>query len=140
MNWRHIAYPIAGAILVAGAWRAYGGAGVAIVLTGIVTWMLMHFNRMMHVLKKAADHPKGRVGSAVMLNAKLRPGVNLLHVMALTRSLGELLSEPDAPLEVFRWTDDSDSHVTCEFKDGKLVKWALYRPPEPEPAAETPAP
>ena len=34
----------------------------------------------------------GYVGSAVMLNARLKPGVNLMHVMAMTQSLGERLS------------------------------------------------
>ena len=131
MNWRQIAYPIAGVLLVAGAWRAYGWGGVAIVATGLVTWALLHFNRMVHVLKKSANRPKGRVGSAVMLNTKLKPGVNLLHVTAMTHSLGELMSEPDAQPEVFRWTDDGDSYVTCEFMNGRLAKWELVRPPEP---------
>ncbi len=130
MNWRQIAYPIAGVVLVLGAWRAAGWPGVAVVATGMVTWALLHFNRLMHVLKKAADRPKGRVGSAVMLNTKLKPGVNLLHVMAMTGSLGELLSQPDQQPEVFRWTDDGDSHVTCEFRNGRLARWELVRPPE----------
>jgi hypothetical protein len=94
----------------------------------------------MHVVKKAADRPKGYVGSAVMLNAKLKPGVNLLHVMAMTESLGEPLSEQGAEPEVFRWTDGTNSHVTCEFVRGKLAKWTLWRPPsepEPGPAAST---
>jgi len=70
-----------------------------------------------------------------MLNAKLRPGVTLLHVVALTRALGELLSPKDIQPEVYRWTDGTQSHVTCEFRDGKLVKWELVRP-----AAEPDAP
>ncbi len=58
----------------------------------VVMYLLLHFTRLMHVLKSAADRPVGYVGSAVMLNAKLKPGVNLLHVMALTESLGERVS------------------------------------------------
>jgi hypothetical protein len=72
-----------------------------------------------------------------MLNAKLKPGVNLLHVMAITRSMGEPLSEPGAQDEVFRWTDGTGSSVTCEFASGRLVKWQLSRPSEPAPAAST---
>lgn len=133
MNWQRIVVPLAGAALVAAAWRAYGWGGVAVAAGGIVMWVLLHFTRLMSVLKRAAERPVGYVGSAVMLNAKLRPGVTLLHVVALTRALGELLSPKDVQPEVYRWTDGTQSHVTCEFKDGKLVKWELVRPPaEPD--------
>jgi hypothetical protein len=39
----------------------------------------------MNVMRKAANRPMGYVGSAVMLNARLKPGVNLMHVVAMTR-------------------------------------------------------
>ncbi len=65
-----------------------------------------------------------------MLNAKLKPGVNLLHVMAMTRAMGELQSPEGQQPEIFRWTDNGGSHVTCEFREGKLVQWMLFRPPE----------
>ena len=58
-------------------------------------WMLLHFTRMMKVLQRASNRPVGYCDSAVMLNAKLRPGVNLLHVMAMTKALGEQLSPKD---------------------------------------------
>ncbi len=55
-----------------------------------------------------------------MLNAKLKPKVTLLHVIAMTKSLGALQSPKDEQPEIFRWTDGTQSHVTCEFKDGDL--------------------
>lgn len=130
-----VGVPLLGVALVALAYRSYGWAGVAVVLTAIVMWALLHFNRMMQVLKRAANRPVGYVDSAVMLNAKLRPGATLLHVVAMTRALGELLSVKDAQPEVFRWTDGTRSHVTCEFVGGKLRKWELVRP---GPDADTP--
>jgi len=133
MNWQRIVLPIGGAVLVVAGWRAFGWAGVAAAAGGIVMWMLLHFTRMMAVLKRAADRPIGYVDSAVMLNAKLRPHATLMHVVAMTRSLGELLSPKDTQPEVFRWTDNSQSHVTCEFAQGKLVKWELVRPADPAP-------
>jgi hypothetical protein len=135
MNFQKIFLPIVGAAMVVMAWQAYGLAGAALAGGALVMFLLLHFNRMMHVLKKAADRPKGYVGSAVMLNAKLKPGVNLLHVMAMTESIGELVSAEGAQPEVFRWTDGTQSHVTCEFKNGKLAKWDLYRPPAPDEAS-----
>jgi hypothetical protein len=78
--------PLGLVALFAVAWTSQGWAGIAMVGGGVVMWALLHFTRMLTVLKRAADRPKGWVDSAVMLNAKLRPGVNLLHIMALTRS------------------------------------------------------
>jgi hypothetical protein len=129
MNLQKIITPILGVILVAAAWRAYGWGGVAIAATGVVMWVLLHFTRLTQVLKRTASQPIGYVGSAVMLNAKLKPGVNLLHVLALTRSIGERLSDEGAQPEIYRWTDGGGSSVTAEFKNGKLVKWTLVRPP-----------
>ena len=128
MNLQKIMFPILGAVLVAAGWRAYGWPGVAVVVTGLVMWLLLHFSRLMHVLKKAADRPVGYVASAVMLNAKLKPGVTLLHVTAMTQALGVRVSAEGAQPEVYRWTDGGASSVTAEFADGKLVKWTLERP------------
>jgi hypothetical protein len=91
-------------------------------------WTLMHFNRMLQVLKRAANRPIGYVGSAVMLNAKLQPGATLLHVIARTQSLGDLQSPKDTQPEIYRWTDGTASFVTAEFQDGKLKSWTLERP------------
>ena len=120
--------PIASVVMVAAAYRSYGWAGVATVVGALVMWVLLHFTRMMQVLKRAANRPIGHVDSAVMLNAKLKSGVNLLHVVAMTRSLGELLTPKDAQPELFRWVDGTDSSVTCEFHQGRLVRWELSRP------------
>jgi hypothetical protein len=139
MNLQKIFLPILGVAVVVIAWRGYGWAGVAVAAGGIVMWMLLHFTRMMKVLQRASSRPVGHCDSAVMLHAKLRPGVNLLHVVAMTRALGLLVSPKEQQPELYRWSDASGSHVTCEFRNGKLVKWELFRPqdasPEEPPAA-----
>jgi len=140
MNLQKIFLPIVGAAMVAMAWQAWGLPGAALAGGALVMFLLLHFNRMMHVLKKAADRPKGFVASAVMFNARLKPGVTLLHVMSMTESLGEQVSAEGAQPEVFKWTDASESSVTCEFMHGKLAKWTLYRPPAAEEGANSPAP
>ncbi|MBP7532236.1 MAG: glycerate kinase, partial [Ottowia sp.] len=83
------------------------------------------------IMKRAADRPIGYVGSAVMLNAKLKPRMALLHVVGLTRALGERLSPEGTEPEVYRWRDPGDSHVTAEFEGGRLARWRLERPAEP---------
>ena len=130
MNYQKILVPLGGVAATVLAYRYYGWAGIAAVATGLVMWMLLHFTRMMQVLKRAANRPIGYVDSAVMLNAKLKPGLSLLHVVAMTRALGKLQSDKDVQPEVFRWTDGSESHVTCTFAGGKLAHHALFRPPE----------
>ncbi len=141
MTFKSIALWVVGAGLIAIGYQKYGWPGVAVVVGGIVFWMLLHFTRMMTVLKRAANQPMGYVASAVMLNAKLRAGVNLLHVLALTRSIGLLQSEKDVEPEVFRWQDNGGSHVTCSFVGGKLQSWQLYRPPVDDvPLASSAAP
>jgi hypothetical protein len=111
-----------------------GWPGIAVGLSALVMWILLHFTRVVQVLKRAADRPMGYVDSAVMLHAKLREGVNLVHVVALTRSLGTLESPKGAQPEVFRWTDGSQATVQCSFTDGKLSHWELQRAPDPEHA------
>ncbi|MEO7399887.1 MAG: glycerate kinase [Polaromonas sp.] len=128
MNYQKILVPILGIAAVMLAYRFYGWAGIAAVATALVMWMLLHFTRMMTVLKRAANRPIGYVDSAVMLNARLKPGMTLLHVVAMTRALGKLQSEKDLQPEVFRWTDGTDSHVTCTFAGGKLAHHELFRP------------
>ena len=128
MNLRNIFVPAGVIGLVLVGYASTGWPGVAAVVGGLVMWALLHFTRLMNVMKKAANRPMGYVGSAVMLNARLKPGVNLMHVMAMTQSLGERLSAENAQPEVYRWTDGTQSHVTCEFANGRLQKWTLERP------------
>ena len=140
MQFQKILIPLACAALLVGAFDMYGWAGLAVAAGALMMWLLLHFTRLMQILKRAANRPVGYVDSAVMLNVKLRPGVTLMHVIAMTRSLGALQSEKNVQPEVFRWTDGSDSHVTCEFWGGKLKKWDLFRPaPADELPAESPA-
>ncbi|MEP6723103.1 MAG: glycerate kinase [Variovorax sp.] len=137
MNLRKILVPLGGLVLLGFAWKSYGWAGVALVSGAIVMFLLMHFNRTMQVMRRAANRPIGYVDSAVMLNAKLKPGVTLLHVLALTRAIGELRSPKDQQPELYRWTDGGSSWVDAEFQDGKLHQWSLTRP-EPEDSAYQP--
>lgn len=130
MNFTRIIGPLAVIIFTIGAWRQFGWPGIAMAAGGVVMWVLLHFTRLMHILKKAAERPIGHVASAVMLNAKLRKGMTLMHVIAMTRSLGALQTPKDEQPEVFHWTDTGQSTVACTFLGGKLQAWTLTRPVE----------
>jgi len=114
--------------LTAWAWQSWGWMGIAMVVTGGVMWLLLYFTRLVQIMKRASNRPIGFVDSAVMLNAKLKPGVSLMHVIAMTRALGQLESAKDAQPEVFSWRDGSQSVVRCVFAQGKLQSWTLDRP------------
>lgn len=139
MNLRKILIPAGIVVLVIAAYRTYGPQGILTVSGGLVMWGLLHYTRLMNVMQKARNHPIGYVGSAVMLNAKLKAGVNLLHVVAMTRALGQQLSADGQQPELYRWTDGTQSHVTCEFVNGRLVRWELVRPAPQEDAGPTAA-
>ena len=130
MNLRNILVPLGAIGLIVFGFVSYGWQGVAAVVGGLVMWALLHFTRLVNVMKKASNRPIGYVGSAVMLNARLAPGVNLMHVVAMTRSLGLQRSPKDEQPEVYRWTDGGGSYVDATFAGGKLVQWELTRPPQ----------
>lgn len=132
--------PLAGVAAIALAWHRFGWQGVVVVVTALVLWFLLHFNRLMQVLRRAAARPIGHVDSAVMLNAKLKNDVSLMHVIAMTRSLGQLQTVKDAQPEVYRWSDNTDSYVDATFQGGRLRAWQLVRPTVPSEPTRADAP
>ena len=120
------------ALATGAAWRLWGGAAVATVTGALLIWLLLHYTRLMKVMQRAAQRPMGTVDSAVMLNAKLSKGMGLLHIIGLTRSLGQPAAEPTrasgSVVETFVWTDASNASVTVELRQGKAQRWELTRP------------
>ena len=111
-------------LAVVAGYVGYGWRGLVLALTVVVFWMLLQFSRALRAMREAAGRPVGRVDSAVMLHAGLRPGMRLVDIMKLTRSLGEVLSQDP---EVFVWTDDSGDRVRVELRAGRVSVWALQR-------------
>jgi len=110
---------------VAVGWQSARWQGVAMAVTVIVFWLLLQFNRVLRVMRKASDAPLGHVDSAVMLNAKLKAGMSLVQVLSLTRSLGCKVS--DSP-ETWVWSDAGEARVTLTMAGGKVQTWTLTRP------------
>lgn len=120
--------PLGCAGLLALGWRLGGLRGLALAAGALVMWLLLHITRMLAVMRRAGSRPVGSVANAVMLSTRLRPGVSLLHVIALARALGEQRSAPGQEPAIWRWTDASASHVDCTFAAGRLLRWELERP------------
>jgi hypothetical protein len=113
------------ALFVALAWQSYGWQGVLLAVSAVVFWLLLQFSRAMRAMRQAGQAPVGHVDSAVMLNAKLQPGMTMLQVIGLTKSLGRRLASGD---DHWAWSDEGGSTVTLQFQGGKLARFELDRP------------
>lgn len=122
------------ALAMASGYVGYGAAGLVLALTVVAFWLLLQFSRALRVMRRAAGHALGRTDNAVMLYARLRPGMTLLRIVALTRSLGEKLG--DEP-ECWCWRDDAGDAVCVELHKGRASDMRLERMRVPAPRAET---
>jgi uncharacterized protein (DUF58 family) len=126
-------WALAALAVAAGGW-AYGWQGIVLALTLVVFWLLLQFSRALRAMRTAASRPVGFVDNAVMLNARLRPGMRLVDIIVLTRSLGRKLGEDTAPtLERYAWADAGGDTVVVDLHAGRCTGWRLER------AAGTPA-
>lgn len=122
-------WALAAAAAVLG-WTQYGWRGLSIAVTAIVFWLLLQFSRAVRAMKDAGSAPVGHVDSALMLNVKLKPGMTLLQIIGLTKSLGQRVGEAGVEPERWRWVDAGGVSVTLALQHGKLVSWELQRPAE----------
>lgn len=111
-------------LAVAVGYISYGWPGVALGMTVVVFWMVLQFSRVLRVMHKAGQAPVGLVGSAVMLHSRLHPGMKLLDILPITRSLGTKLAEDP---ETFAWADEAGNKVVIEMVRGKLRSAVLER-------------
>jgi hypothetical protein len=123
MNAATIGWALAVAAVAVG-YAGYGWRGVLLAITVVVFWLLLQFSRALRVMRLAAQAPVGQVPSAVMLHAKLQPGMPLMAIIKLTRSLGRKVR--DEP-ETFAWRDESGAEVEIEFAGGRCQVWRLTR-------------
>lgn len=113
------------ALFVGLAWQQYGWQGLLFGFSVVVFWLLLQLSRTLRVMRGAAQRPVGHVDSAVMLHAKLKPGLTMLQVFALTRSLGRKIGEGE---DDWAWSDEGGSTVRLHFAHGKLATFELDRP------------
>ena len=125
------------ALAIAAGWLGWGWPGVALGVTVVVFWLLLQWSRAIRVMRAAGERPVGAVPSAVMLNARLSAGLTMLQVLPLTRSLGQQLSESP---ERWAWHDAAGNRVETDWRDGRLERWQLVRPPEASGPAGPAAP
>jgi uncharacterized protein (DUF58 family) len=121
-------------LAVAAGYVGYGWPGVVLAITVVVFWLLLQFSRSLRVLRDASGRPVGSVDNAVMLQARVQPGMRLVQVLKLTKSLGRKVGEPSAAGdETWAWADAAGDSVQMTFRDGRLVRWDLQRAATPTP-------
>ena len=125
---QHLVSPALGWALAAAAlavgYLSYGWPGVVLAISVLVFWLLLQFSRSLRVLRRAAQRPIGSIDNAVMLQAKLQLGMQLLQVLPLTRSLGEKVA--DEP-ETWLWRDAGGDAVRVEMRAGRVSAVFLER-------------
>jgi hypothetical protein len=127
MHWRTFLLILGLVALLFASFRAFGWWGFSLTSSGIIFWLLQHVTRLMTTMEKATERPVGTVDSAVMFHAALHPGMRLLNVIGVARSLGQLQSESGQQPEVFVWHDPAGDQVQCGFEEGRLVRCELMR-------------
>lgn len=122
-----LTWALALAAVLAG-WWSYQWKGLVLAITVIVFWMLLQFSRAIRVLRIAGSNPVGLVANAVMLHARLRPGMRLPQVLVLTRSLGRKVADDAATAsETWAWSDGAGDTVQLTLVNGRLAHWELQR-------------
>lgn len=112
------------ATAVAVGWFAWGWRGVVLAVSASVFWMLLQFSRALRAMRQAAGRPMGSTPNAVMLHAKLAPGMRLLDIIPVAGSLGRPVAEDP---ETFVWQDEGGDTVRVELRAGRLQAWKLER-------------
>lgn len=132
-----LGWTMAAAALAVGFW-IWSWPGIVLALTVVVFWLLLQWGRAMRVMRHAAERPVGSVASAVMLQSRLQPGMTMLQVLPLTRSIG---IQPPAPpaaagapadVEHWLWQDEAGHRVETEWRAGRLHRWSLVRAEQPD--------
>lgn len=142
-------FPALAAALAYAAWRSYGWPGLILAVLMLSFWLLLHFTKLMRLLRTVADRPMGRVRDANALAQHLKHGMPLVNVMRMTLSIGLLRSLPNTDPEVRTWSDEAGRAAVCTFEHGRLVSFRLEAEDaqdqptaalNPTPASADPAP
>ncbi|HEX5737054.1 MAG TPA: glycerate kinase, partial [Hydrogenophaga sp.] len=119
------------------AWQSYGAKGLLLALLMISFWVLLHFTKLMRLLRAAAKRPMGHVRNARVLHENLKKGMPLVEVVRRTQSLGLRHSDPEHDPEVLEWADEKGDAVICTFVRGRLQSFELRLAAATEAAAPT---
>ena len=119
------------------AWRSYGWQGLVLAMLMSSFWVLLHFTKLMRLLRAAAARPKGAVADIPALQRHLRTGMPLHDVVRRTACLGERPADATAD-EVFDWHDEQGRVLRLHFQAGRLQRFERLDGSRPDLAAPPP--
>lgn len=135
---RSLLFPALALALCVAAWRSYGWQGLLLAALMISFWVLLHFTKLMRLLRAAADQPIGDVRDVRQLQARLKPGMPLHEVVRHAGCLGQRLPDEDQTgTERFAWQDPEGRALHLTFRQGRLSH--IARQDSASPAEEPPA-
>ena len=129
---RALLFPALAIALSYAAWRSYGLPGLLLAVLMLGFWSLLHFTKLMRLLRTVAGRPMGRTRDAAALHAKLKPGMAMVDVMRLTLSIGLLRTPPETDPEERQWADDQGQALVGRFEGGRLVSCRLQAASDPD--------
>jgi len=119
--------------LIYAAWLSYGGQGVLLAAVMLSFWVLLHFTKIMRLLRAAAKQPLGYCRDCRALGSKLSAGMPLYKVVQHSHSLGYRQDSDDPTIDRFVWEDPQGWRIDVALQHGRLTEWTLHAPPESAP-------
>ncbi len=128
--WRSYLFPALALALVLAAWRSYGWQGVLLATLMLSFWVLLHFTKILRLLRTAATRPLGHCRDCRALARALKRGMPMHRVVQFTHALGLRQDSADPAADHFVWRDPQDWQLEVVLRHGRVSAWTLQPPAE----------
>lgn len=118
---RSLLFPALVLALCFAGWKSYGWQGLLLALLMSSFWVLLHFTKLMRLLRAAAGRPLGAVDDVRLLQGRLKPGMPMHEVIRQAACLGKREEGPsEEVIEDFVWHDPHGRTLHLRFDHGRL--------------------
>jgi len=118
---RSLLFPALVLALSYAGWKSYGWQGLLLALLMSSFWVLLHFTKLMRLLRAAANRPLGAVDDVRVLQGRLKLGMPMHEVVRQSACLGKReAGASDGTSEDFVWHDPQGRTLHLRFDHGRL--------------------
>lgn len=118
---RSLLFPALVLALCYAGWKSYGWQGLLLAVLMSSFWVLLHFTKLMRLLRAAANRPLGAVDDVRALQGRLKPGMPMHEVVRQAACLGKRQEGPsEEATEDFVWHDPQGRTLHLRFDHGRL--------------------